>query len=299
MFFQTLVISDSCKMTKREFRSVNKQDVAMSTLFPRGKTTKRSDQCRLGSHLYTKKVAIGVKYWNDGGSKLQALLLKNALSYEAAIGQQVIALLHLILSKGLMKGCAAAGHITTEGVHRCLNNVLGLQHFGVTLDQVKAVEVTGTCGSAKLLYRNRFRELKKFQLGNYIDFHLTKEEDLMVWVDKLSFCQPYKTYVQAWFSETKTNLMKYAPHFMSDQGWKTVQENPKCLLHLKLGMNLLTHHGSTISAHEDNASALPALLTSTNAAGHNSVWTDGSLFLAEGGIEIPYGGRDIVLLNGS
>jgi len=300
----TLFTSKECRMTKQEYTAVKKQDIAYSHLFPssKRKNSKNSrdihSRHRLGSKLYADLPAVAVRHWDDP-DKLQALLLRDWLSPDAAIGQQVSALVFTICSEGLMKGCAPSGNVTCQSINRALNDIFAMKHFGVTRQQVQAIKITSTCGSAKLVYKNKDGQLREFQLGNYLDFHLTDEKDFLRLVESLEFTQEYKSYVEAWFAETKAALLQFAPYFMTPGGRATLEKNPDCFDMFKLGLNLVNHIGSTISCHEDNRSALPALLTSTNAAGQNSLWTGGALYLAEGGIEIPYSGRDIVLVNGN
>jgi len=229
----------------------------------------------------------------------QALVLRSWLTREAAIGQQVLSLLHLVVAEGTVKGCASSGHTLTCGINRALSNLSAMKNCGVDRHRVIHVEATGACGSAKLACVNNQGQKTTWQFGNCIDFCLTDEKEVLKMVEKLDFLEPCINHVKAWFLETERALLQFAPHFMTDEGRSFFARHPNAIDKIHLGMNPVTPVASTISNHEDNESALPAVITSANAAGSISMWSGGAFYLAEGGIEVPHGGRDVLLVNGN
>lgn len=290
-------------MTKEEYLGITKQDLPTRALFPGCKKKKALQKYfsfrRLNSDHYKLEPVVGVRHWDDEHKKLQALILRDWLSPEAALGQQAIALVYSVLEAGLNKGCASSGLITVRSINTALNDLYAMSNYGVERHRVLYIKITSTCGSARLVYQNSEGQRKEFQFGRYLDFHLTNKEGILKWVSSLEFTKDYLAYVEAYFHETETILEQLAPYFMTTTGRQAFAKHTNCLNELRVGMNLCTHCASTISCHEDNASAIPALVTCTNAAGHNASWTHGSLYLAEGGIKIPYGPRDVVLINGN
>ena len=94
---------------------------------------------------------------------------------------------------------------------------------------------------------------------------------------------------------------KYAPRMMHNRKTPmtpTEAELPYVSWHLeRLMTNELGQHEGHLALHVDRPTALPAALTGGNARLDGvSPYSRGSLLLADGAVEIPYGERDVVLM---
>ena len=137
-------------------------------------------------------------------------------------------------------------------------------------------------------------------MGGFLDRETTKDPLLKytVLAVVLGF-EKYIPYLNAYFAEVRTGMKQYSPLLMGPAGNQACSADETWVEETLVGANLLDHGWSKLHFHADKPSLFPAAVTAMNPAGVSCNWSDGQLVLAEGGVELPRGFRDLVIVNGS
>jgi hypothetical protein len=252
----------------------------------------------------------------DSEGKLIARHLPNAIPEKLARAWPIVKQLHELTSTGWAKGCEADTLPNPDQMMNLIKDPVSMQGFGLS-DKTEILSIefkTTTTTSLQVVYRNRKGQSKRFQIAMKIDRHTTTRDKLTKIITAITeSCDDPDLQLEL---ENATDLLlhlesvyrKHAHDFYADRMWSKQDAEAHLngdTLKLHLSSNL-SSQGSpfNIGIHKDPPSPSPALIAgSTTYSLRNGTWSKnckgGRLFYADGLVDLSYGPRDIILMDGN